>query len=180
LLFLDNQGARERADQDAEQNLRGMLEREIEAVPCPICGWFQAAMVPKVQREHRVLLRDLGVVLIGIAIVAFWLSFLEGALRNRTLPWWQATSAMVAAACACVGAGLLIVKVILSRRYDPNSADRDARIALGKSRAITKEQLGQILLQRDVGAGQAPGSSSPTETSRAAVVPAHWEADDIR
>jgi hypothetical protein len=180
LLFLDNQGARERADQDAKNNLRAILEREIDVVPCPICGWYQATMVLKVQRGHGVFMRDLGIVLLVIASAAFYFSFLEGAPGNRALPWWHTTSAMVAAACAGIGAGLVIIKVILSRRYDPNSADRDTRIALGKARAITKEQLGQLLRERAKGAGRAPTSSSPTETRAAAVGPAVWEADDSR
>jgi hypothetical protein len=162
LLFLDNQGAKERASQDAENNLRGMLEREIEPVPCPICGCFQATMVPMVQREHRVLLRYSGIVLLVIAIVALWISFVEGPLRNVTITWWQTTSAMVAVACAAVGAGLVIIKVVLSRRYDPNSADRDVRIALGKSRAVTTEQLGHLLREREKCAGPTPTSQSPT------------------
>jgi hypothetical protein len=180
LLFLDNQGARGRAGQDAENNLRGKLDREIEVVPCPICGWVQATMVPKLRRDHRAWLRALGIVLLVIASAAFCFSFLEIALRNRTLLWWQTTSAVVAVVCSGIGASLLIIKIVLSRRHDPNSTDREGRIALGKSRAITKEQLGQILRERERGAGPAPTTSSQTETKNAAVVPAFREAGDIR
>lgn len=39
LLFLDNEGARERAASRAERRLREKLERSCDPVPCLHCGW---------------------------------------------------------------------------------------------------------------------------------------------
>jgi hypothetical protein len=178
ILFLDNEGAQSRAGRDAENKVRSKLEREIDVVPCPLCGWYQATMVPKLRWKHRGWIRLLGFVLLGVATLRFGLSFLEGPLKNPTRPWWHRTSAMVAGACASIGAGLLIIKVIVSKRYDPNSADQDARIALGKSRAITKERLEQLLRERDGSAGPAPSSSRNTKTGDTTANPGAWEADD--
>jgi uncharacterized membrane protein YebE (DUF533 family) len=45
ILFLDNQGASQRAESAARKNLENALEKAVDAVPCPSCGWLQKNMV---------------------------------------------------------------------------------------------------------------------------------------
>src|SRR5579871_595585 len=52
-LFLDNQGAAARASSRAEANLRNKLERGVDLVPCPECGWYQDNMQRKARRLHQ-------------------------------------------------------------------------------------------------------------------------------
>jgi hypothetical protein len=178
MLFLDNQGARGRAGQNAQLNLRGKLAKENDVVPCPACGSYQANMVLELRREHGRWMRVVGIVLLVMAMLPLGFSFIEASLRNPTVPWSRTVSAAVAAAFAGTGAALLIIKVFLSRHYDPNSGQPDARIALGRSRAVTKERLEKLLREQGRSAGTAPSSSRARETADSLADPGCWEADD--
>ena len=50
-LWLDNKGATGRAEQAAQENLAKKLATEINAVPCPDCGRYQADMVTKLKKS---------------------------------------------------------------------------------------------------------------------------------
>jgi hypothetical protein len=52
LLFLDNQGARDRAAANAEKSLQAVLDKAFEIVHCPQCGWLQKEMVAA-ERKKR-------------------------------------------------------------------------------------------------------------------------------
>src|SRR5258706_5719452 len=55
--YINTSGAEKRAQQRANRNLAKLLEKGIDPVACPDCGWFQAAMVREMrQRKHRWLL----------------------------------------------------------------------------------------------------------------------------
>jgi hypothetical protein len=53
-LFLTDQDA---TAQKAHAKLQRMLEEDCDPVPCPTCGWYQAAMVLHIRRQryHRLL-----------------------------------------------------------------------------------------------------------------------------
>ena len=46
------------ANVNAQHRLQVLVQSEIDPVPCPHCGWYQAVMVRKIRKLHlRVLLR---------------------------------------------------------------------------------------------------------------------------
>ena len=54
ILFLDNAGAKARAEAAAQAKLNAKLERECDVVPCPACGHIQPDMVKQARRlRHR-------------------------------------------------------------------------------------------------------------------------------
>ena len=85
VLFLDNEGARRRADRDATKDLERTLAKAIEPVPCPNCRWYQRDMVRLVKRRQAIaiLLSGLGVAVITtitlfvIAIMLAWLALVS-------------------------------------------------------------------------------------------------------
>jgi hypothetical protein len=135
-LFLDNSGAEERASAKADAALRRKLERGVDAVPCPKCGWYQDHMIPAARRAHRLWMLILGACLtIGVLPLG-----LIGALLNSnenagpTIPWF--TFQVGLAAIAILGIGLMIVKLIAGWCFDPNSQPVEARIQIGQSRVL--------------------------------------------
>src|SRR4051794_22261082 len=69
LLFLDNRGARTRAESYAADDLQMRLQKAIEAVPCPECGWYQEHMVAKARGRDRGLMKELGLVATVVSLV---------------------------------------------------------------------------------------------------------------
>lgn len=63
-LFLDNQGASERAQQRAADTLSSVVKTDCDPVPCPECGWYQARMVEKLRRGYHRWLVWVGAVLL--------------------------------------------------------------------------------------------------------------------
>jgi hypothetical protein len=62
-------------------------------------------------------------------------------LFGVALPLWGASLVPVAV--------VLILRRVLARRYDPNAADVERRIDLGRYRAVTKEDYQRGVLPRD-------------------------------
>ncbi len=55
-LYLDDAGAKLRAEQRAQKKLHAMLAADQDAVPCPVCGCLQPAMVRIAKRRWRTTL----------------------------------------------------------------------------------------------------------------------------
>jgi hypothetical protein len=128
------------AVQEAEANLRWLLATEIEPIPCPACGRYQSHMIPEAQSRRARWMLYVGCCLtIGIVPVVVCSGLLTG-FQEPTLP----------AALACVfalGIGMLVGKYMLSKNYDPNDGDDEARRRYGQYRAILlSEQEARDLL----------------------------------
>jgi hypothetical protein len=131
----------ETAQQRASDKLRELLERGCDPVPCPECGWYQQNMVTRArQLKYRPLL-IIGVVLIIIVMVLSFpviiCTFNEGpkgpTLRSGIgyfvlLLIWEVALA--------TSAGCLAARFLLPCFFNPNKADVESRIQLGRSRAI--------------------------------------------
>jgi hypothetical protein len=141
MLFLDNRGARERASHLAEDRLRALLEQEIEAVPCPDCGWFQRSMIPKARSDHAHWMLTAGLVFLIVGFIAFALSFINGPPQNPTPPWLHTAFVVAYGVCGVAGVGLLVGKFLRASRFDPNDMDPEARIKIGQGRARRREDL---------------------------------------
>jgi hypothetical protein len=51
-LFLDNDGARNRASVSAKHALSNALDRAVDPAACPACGWYQETMVREARRRR--------------------------------------------------------------------------------------------------------------------------------
>jgi hypothetical protein len=141
LLFLDNQGAGDRASTRAEGELQGKLERGVDLVPCPSCGWIQEHMFPRARRAHRRWMLITGAWLtFGLLPIAFIGGIANGASGDPPAIPWPVFSVGLSV-LAVLGFGLMIAKVVLARRYDPNSQNVEIRKRLGQARGILREQL---------------------------------------
>jgi hypothetical protein len=149
LLFLDNQGARDRAAQQAADELGGRLRRECDAVPCPACGWYQRAMIDALRRDHRGWMQDTGLVLLAVSVIGLtvaYVNWLPNFPHGPVAPWLVPWSLIGGVIAGVAGVGLLVARVKLAERYDPSANDPWARIAAGRSRAVLK---GELELRRD-------------------------------
>jgi hypothetical protein len=153
LYLLNEQGAAEGAAETAKAVLKGVLENDFDPVPCPVCGHYQRYMFPKLLETKELQEKrgcGRGVFLFGTIAAGFLAGIvaLRSTLRYTEAPNDHDLGGMIAAwsvvLLAClIGLTLSILKRVRDRRFDPNSGDRRARIALGRSQAITRAEYEQ-------------------------------------
>lgn len=109
VLFLDNDGAKERAQQDVEASIARTLNDAIEAVWCPGCGNYQTNMLRIVKFDRVLLLYVLAVVIaiVGVIVCALWgsRSFMENVIGVPGLIFWG-LSGFIAVGAAFRSAGI--------------------------------------------------------------------------
>ena len=71
--FLDNEGARRRADEAAAENLGGALHSDFEIVACPDCGRYQPYMVRRLRWRRWGWACICGWIALAIAIAGAWI-----------------------------------------------------------------------------------------------------------
>jgi len=143
LLFLDNQGAKLRAHDEANAKLYKRLNEEQDPVPCPTCGWVQLAMIPHARQQYHAWMMVLGVVALGVGLAFVLLDFLIGEWwflnpSNQSFPW--------VIAAFPIGVSLIVIREILARRYDPNALDIATRRQIGAKRTIPKQKFDDLVL----------------------------------
>jgi hypothetical protein len=146
LLFIDNEGAAQRASSRAEQELQRKLERGVDLVPCPACGWIQKNMIPRVRRAYRRWMLYAGGILIFVPLLVAFIGGVANEGRNGEgphIPWPIFMGTL--AAFVFLGVGFLIVRVVALRRYDPNSLAPETRKRIGQGRAFLREQWEQMV-----------------------------------
>jgi hypothetical protein len=144
LLFLDNHGAQTRAQREAEHELCERLAREFDAVPCPKCGQFPNYMLPALRRWYLRWMRWVGLVLLLLAAISFGLYYLVSLSSSHTAKVLQAMhiTFLAGSVSGIAGAGMVALRIILSRRYDPNDpSEAEARISYGQTQTISKQEL---------------------------------------
>jgi hypothetical protein len=147
LLFLDGQGAAERAQADAEQNLLNKSRKCILPVPCPNCGRYQDDMAQRLKEEASINpLQVLGAVIVLLSLVP--LAF--------DLKYW-----VVTVAAATAGLAVLVYGYVVAARFDPNAGDPERRKAMGQTHAVWGEQLAELLAAN-------PDSEHPRTPDRSA------------
>jgi hypothetical protein len=159
LYWLNEEGAASRAKAAAAEMLQALLDKDYDPVPCPVCGHYQRYMFPKLLGEDEIRAHAVGPGLSTLILVATLIGCLDAAMalycsvaylldqndhdfKNMVTAW------SVLLPLALIGLGLLIVRRSKIRRFDPNLEDRQARIVIGRSRALTRAEFEE---------GQQPG-----------------------
>ncbi len=139
-LFLDNQGASNRASSQAEQELVRKLSQGIDMVPCPSCFHYQTDMVLKARKKYHRWMIHLGVFsLCGILPAGFfWLIFSQ-VLKEYD----DANMCIILGLMAfLLGLGLLVTRTVLLKNYNPNDPKKiDARQKVASQRAMLKTEF---------------------------------------
>jgi hypothetical protein len=143
VLFIDKEEATEQAAAIAQYALRRELQEGIDLVPCPACGWYQSNMITKGRDQHCAWMWLLGVLLTAGLLPLAMLGLLINCLRCPYSPPNIPGDVMLAGLVilGLDGVSLLVARSILAGRYDPNSDDPEARIQLGRSRAMLREEF---------------------------------------
>jgi hypothetical protein len=131
----------------AEADLQHLLATEIEAIPCPACGWYQSDMVPIARKLHRRWMVHVGLCLtlglIPVALIGLLINTENGkhpvveSVANGTsppIPWPIFVAGLVC--CLAGGIGMFIGRRLLAKKFNPNDEDVEARKRYGQSRAI--------------------------------------------
>jgi hypothetical protein len=125
--------------------LSTVLEKDFDAVPCPACGHYQRYMFPKLPGNTGLWAR----VGLFVVILSGCLAAVNALLRSVSYLQHRddyGLGQMVAAwsivlALGLAGLGLAIADRVLTRRFNPNAGDPQERIALGRSRAVTRAEF---------------------------------------
>jgi hypothetical protein len=143
--FLNNAGAA-RAASEADTQLRCMLERDVDPVPCPKCGWYQQNMLRSARSEQGSRLLYVG--------VCFTLAFIPAAVIGLCVNFFvgrggqPVVSGPVFLACSALwvvfGLSLILAGFIVAVRYDPNTQDLEARKLIGQTRAKLREEFEKL------------------------------------
>jgi hypothetical protein len=142
---LNNDGAENNAVSTANETIRYILENDFDPVPCPACGYYQRYMFPKLVETKGNWLRP-------AMLLVLLFGCLSGVLAiHRTIRYLQHSTgeglremlvaySMLLSLCF-VGLALSITNRIRTRRFDPNREDQHTRIAIGRSRALTRTEF---------------------------------------
>ncbi len=127
-LFLDNAGAKARAEQGASSEaLIDQLERKVVCVPCPHCGWYQAHMVRHRRRFWKVL-----------AILGSLLAYVGGLLVTKDIyDGRPITVDSFRYIILAAGPALLLTGMVVRFIYSPNRSSAETRKTLGRKYAIS-------------------------------------------
>jgi hypothetical protein len=154
---MDHEGAAGEAEASSQETLTAVLEHDYDPVPCPACGHYQRYMFPKLMAMKGMggagirLVVLLAACLDGIGALYWTILYVERPndyAFTRMLALWS-----VLAVLASVGMSLSLLTRYRIRRFNPNVGDKQARIALGRSRAVTREEYEK---------GQQPGRGTET------------------
>ena len=125
--------------------MSAVLQNDFDPVPCPLCGHYQRTMFPKLLGNTGLWARLvlLAAIVLGclatVNAVYLSISYLlhpAGDGFGSLVTAWS-----VLLLLGVTGFGLSIVDKVLIRRFNPNVGDPHARIAIGRSRAITREEF---------------------------------------
>lgn len=157
--MLDNAGAEDRARAGAGKRLRRALEKGVDPVGCPECGWYQADMVAEARRRTLHTLIPISIVCLALAAA---IAMVAGALwAAAERPWdaatWLGVGAWVGGFAGAGALGLAIRRVVAGR-VDLNREfpDRPAPYPGAPVAYKVEKPTGQA--PRSVAAGAAVGA----------------------
>ncbi|MGL6075498.1 MAG: hypothetical protein ACRC8S_15195 [Fimbriiglobus sp.] len=130
LYFLDESGAKSRAESSAKSKLKKKMKGACEAIPCPKCAHYQDHMIPKAKSD-KALLAWVGACVLGLlpAFIGFILVITGNESIGTTL---ISTGLVVALIIGALGAGIYMV-------YDPNKDSEEKRFDKAEATAMTRK-----------------------------------------
>jgi hypothetical protein len=145
VYLLNEDGARDHAEAAADDTLRDYLANDFDPVPCPACGHYQRSMFPKLYETRSpwrpaAMLAVLAAGCLDAVVGLYWtVAYLQHPTDRglgRVVAAWS-----LFAALGLAGGALALAERARVRRFDPNSEDQQARIAKGRSRAVTRAEF---------------------------------------
>jgi hypothetical protein len=137
--------------------------------PCPACGWYQQHMLPKARKEYyRWMLVTgfcLAIGLIPIAVFGGVLNLPRPQNPEPVIPWPLFLAGL--GALAVVSVGLMVGKLILSWRYDPNAHDVETRKQLGRAHGMLREEFERLMAAQQHEAAVPTKEPSPEPSPEA-------------
>jgi hypothetical protein len=131
-MFLDNEGALDRAKSSANRALQEKLKNEFNIVPCVHCRKYQPEMAKRLRLGHHAWLAILGLIIaaLGAAIILVTQWPDQEREPNATLP--------ISKLLIYPGIGLALVAVYVGLwiTFDPNDMDEAAKSRLCESPSI--------------------------------------------
>ncbi len=142
LYGLDNEGARQRALTEAQNELATKRKTECKVVPCPNCGWIQKHMFAEARQKHWEKN--------GASKGAFIFYGFAGMIALLTIryltnlfPRDPIVSALVLSFfCLLIATAFFIgiLARIQNRRWNPNTESVEARMARGKKLSVDRQE----------------------------------------
>ncbi len=141
LLWLDGDGARERATKEAEKQLEKALIKGCDFVPCPGCGWYQPDMVQR--KRTRIMCWSLA----GVVVV--WIGGAITIAAMRTPFSSLQTASAVLKGLVIAGAMVAVVAPWLMN-LNKNAAARIEK-ARANPQVLTEQEVEQLLSETEEG-----------------------------
>jgi hypothetical protein len=139
LLWLDNEGASERAYQGAMKSLVRKLKAANDPFPCPRCAQYQSSMVRSIRRgfQTKGALVSLG----GLFIWFFWTLFAWDSLNGT---FWE-TGLSTPELFVLLGAsGALLGGFVIAHRFNPEHHAEKHQRPPSDYRKLSKEEFLQV------------------------------------
>jgi hypothetical protein len=173
--LLNEDAAKEQAKTGAEEALQSYLENDFDPIPCPACGHYQRFMFPKLYDGGSTWLQLAQLIAIvvgcvdGVAVLYWTFAYLQH-------PGDHALGRLGVALALLPVVGLIVLALnraerARARRFDPNTEDLQARLAKGRSRAITRAEF-EAVRERSAGTADRravaePGTAPSADQDRA-------------
>ena len=130
------------------QDRVGIEDGDDPVVPCPNCGWIQKRMYPQARRRHLrwLLYLGLGLALLSLPILGVSAIIFEPMRQlNPNLRSVLIVLFVVAVLLLLGGVITVLLKHVLSRKFNPNKTDVEDRISLGRSLALRPQEIRKVL-----------------------------------
>ena len=155
-LFLDDEGASERAERRARAAMDKALREECDAVPCPACGWYQAPMQTMLRAQYRSWMLWLGGTLLVVTFFAGLVLYVNYVSIHGPNPRATFIAWMIVGLGVPGGIGLIALRKILSAGFDPNLQDLESRKRLGAERALLRPEFERLVEESKQNTAETP------------------------
>ncbi len=134
LLFLDGQGASDRAADRAQEKLESAIRYGVDPVPCPSCGKYQEDMFDAARNDYHLALYfgSIGSLILTFVFLVIGVNITEGR-KIEMMPLWTKASMLT---CLLLAGFAYLLRKWLTARMDPNDEPLEQRQAIATERCI--------------------------------------------
>jgi hypothetical protein len=132
VYFLDEAGAKRRAERKAREQLARKMEHACEAIPCPRCGHYQDHMLAKARGEAAFKWGLLAALAMVLCVGGFVL-----ALSTRAVMLGVGIGVLGLLAAIVLG----IIGLVVNGSYDPNKKPKEERLRIAVERAFRRRDF---------------------------------------